>query len=771
MKVGRYVLAAAMLAAFFFMLGSWQGVPDHATAASPARPPQAGPPDMSFAVTTLSTKPWLVSGGDALVEIQVPRTVPMHQVTALLNGQDVTQVFRQVPGLRALRGVVTGLRLGSNTLEVRAKGRGRGRPSETLEITNWPITGPIVSGPHQQPFFCQTEQFRVGGGRIGRVLGPPLDESCSVEARVDYLYKSNDGTLNVLPDPGGPLPADVVMTTTIEGDTVPYVVRLETGTINRAIYEIAFLHEPGTPLPDPFTSTPGWNGRIVYRQGGGCRTGWYVQGDDTGGVLTDELLSRGYATVAASLNRFRNNCAELLSTETTMMVKEYFVDRFGVPRFTIGLGSSGGSYQSHHTADNYPGLFDGIFIGRTFPEVTFATVHLLSDARLLKRYFDAANAEGFVAWSEEEQRQVAGFGVFASIANMDQGAARIDPVPDRPDRLSAEFQSVVPEEVRYHPVNNPFGARATVYDHAVNVFGRDPATGFAGRPLDNVGIQYGLGALNAGAISTEQFLDLNERIGGLDIDANFVPARTRAHLLATRLAYRGGRLVNGGEGLAETPIVDFRNYLDLRPGGDIHMRFHSFSMRERLRKANGDADNQVMIVVDSRFSCGFGTELTCDNPALWEAFDQLDRWLVAIEQDASGRSRAENVRANKPAGLVDACWTGDDPPVRIVEEQTYDGPGVCNALYPSFPSPRIVAGSPVEGDLIACRLKPIDLGDYAVEFTAAELARLQAIFPEGVCDWTQPGLEQQPPAGTYLSVGPSPVNQIFDVVSGQEMEP
>ena len=36
--------------------------------------------------------------------------------------------------------------------------------------------------------------------------------------------------------------------------------------------------------------------------------------------------------------------------------------------------------------------------------------------------------------------------------------------------------------------------------------GRNPKTGFARRPLDNVGVQYGLVAFNAGAITAEQFL-------------------------------------------------------------------------------------------------------------------------------------------------------------------------------------------------------------------------------------------------------------------------
>ena len=126
-----------------------------------------------------------------------------------------------------------------------------------------------------------------------------------------------------------------------------------------------------------------------------------------------------------------------------------------------------------------------------------------------------------------------------------------------------------------------------MYDHTVNVYGKDPASGFARRPLDNVGIQYGLKLVNDGTISVEQFLDLNEKIGGFDRDATIVSSRTVADPLAMRAAYRTGRLTNGGGGLAQIPIIDYRGYNDDAANGDIHVRYHSFSMRERLEKANG----------------------------------------------------------------------------------------------------------------------------------------------------------------------------------------
>lgn len=684
-------------------------------------------------ISSVSTRPDMVSGGDVLVRIDLPEQVQPDEVTVGLNEQDITNTFQMLSGSKSLLGLVDGLRNGTNTLVASVGDRA---PAQ-LTLTNHLITGPIFSGPHEEPFICMAETFTLV---TGEMLGPSLDEDCSVETRVDYVYRSTDGTMKPLSDLTE-RPADLA-TTTIEGSTVPYIVRVETGTINRAIYETAVLHDPSQPEPNSWSSNPAWNGRLIYRQGGGCRSGWYVQGDGTGGVLDDVMLSRGYATASASLNVFANNCNDLLASETTMMVKERFIESYGEPQFTIGWGSSGGSYQSHQTADNYPGLFDGIIVGRSFPDVTSATNFTLADARLLEHYFAETAPELF---TQEEQRAVSGFRVWESIHNLSEGAARIDAVEDY---LAAEFQSrdVVPGELRYDPETNPEGARATVYDHTVNVYGRDPETGFAHRPLDNVGVQYGLEVLNAGEISAEQFLDLNEWIGGLDIDGNFTAERTVADPEATRAAYRTGRILNGGGGLATTPIIDYRNYTDDQPGGDIHMRVHSFATRERLINANGHADNQVMLVRDESFGFGFGSAFssTETNEALYEALNLMDQWLVNLQQLATGEPTSSEVVQAKPEDLVNACWTLGEESVKIEEPQTYDGSGRCNELYPAFPTPREVAGTPLANDIVKCQLKPIDMADYEVAFTPEEEARLRKIFPEGVCDWTKPSLYREP---------------------------
>jgi hypothetical protein len=693
--------------------------------------PQQGSHD--FRIVTVSAKNDLVTGGDVLVRIDVAAGIPLQSVNVQRNEQDVTPAFRQLPGGHSLLGLVTDLVVGDNVLAARRVG-GDDEPRTEVQVTNHPISGPIISGPHEQPFFCTTKNFPIPV--IGGFLGDPIDQNCSIVTRVDYVYRSS-----VAPNPlkplntSAPMPGDVMMTTTNAGKRVPFIVRMETGTINRAVYQTAILHNPyGDPGPDPFHPPAGWNGKLIYTHGGGCRAGWYFQGNGTGGVLDVFMLSQGYGVASSSLNVFGNNCNDLLASETTMMVKERFIKAYGPPRFTIGWGSSGGSYQSHQTSDNYPGLFDGIIVGHSFPDVTSATLITLFDSRLLQRYFNVT-APGL--FTQEQQRQAAGFGQFGEIANLNDNAKRLDP--------TAEFPAVVPISARYHPIANPTGARGDVYDHTVNLYGRDEETGFARRPLDNVGVQYGLTALNNGKITKAQFLDLNSRIGGLDIDAQPIPERTAADRNATRLAYQSGRITNGGGGLAATPILDTRGYTDHVPTGDIHMRVHGFSMRARLINANGDADNHVMWV-----GTGALVDLDSGKPVLQDAIRQMDRWLTNLTSDSSSDPAGVKVRRAKPADLLDACFTAAGS--KIVEPQTLNGPGLCNTLYPSFPTPHMSAGAPIADDIVKCALKPIDPADYAVQFSPTELQQLKQMFPQGVCDWSKPGVEQQPLKGTWLKV-------------------
>src|SRR5690606_21752387 len=126
-----------------------------------------------------------------------------------------------------------------------------------------------------------------------------------------------------------------------------------------------------------------------------------------------------------------------------------------------------------------------------------------------------------------------------------------------------------------------------------------PKTGKARSPWDNVGVQYGLQALNDGVISFEQFIDINKRIGGLDIDGNIVPDRQVGDEMAIAAAYATGQmnLFNGGG--KDVPTISIRYDLDDDPWGrgdanvDVHDRYHSSIVRARMDKYNGGSANYI----------------------------------------------------------------------------------------------------------------------------------------------------------------------------------
>jgi len=701
-------------------------------------------------IEALSSRPDRVSGGDVLIAL---RQDDDAATPVTLNGADVTGAFHPGPGHTRV-GLVAGLKLGPNVI---AAGGLR------LEVRNYPIAGPITSGPHEAPFICTTGQFKLyaalGGSAVAsdETLGPPQDADCWAPTKITYLYLPKDGaTLVPLPDPAH-LPADVAQTTTTAGETMPFIVRVETAVIDRGIYQSTVLFDPARDAPPSWRTPPrGWNRRLIAIQGAGCPGGWYFQGlaggssaRPVGGMdaslYSVRRLGEGYALYGSTLQNASQNCNAVLEGEAAMMGKEHFVKQFGVPAYTVSVGCSGGSYGSAQPADALPGLYDGVLIACTFPDpLAIASSGL--DAHLLAHYFDVT-APG--AFTEAQQVAISGYKGRKAFIDAANQAERTDPVParaDEPGYKSAVWNEAAPAALRYDPKTNPTGARPTLYDHARNIYGVDPATGFARRTFDNVGVQYGLDALDAGLITPKQFLDLNEGIGGVDQDANYVRTRSVGDAGAIRRAYQSGLELSGGGGLASIPVFDISGIYN--DDGGYHYQWFHFALRERMREANGDTRNHVM---------WRGSPVPFDKA--WETFVG---WMEAIAADGSAAPARVKAIRDRPADAVDGCWTS--PTEFIDEPQGFSRAAAapCNARFPSYGFPRLVAGGPLAADVLKCQLKPLDLGDYTVRFTPAEWARLQRIFPSGVCDWRKPGA-QQTSATPWASFGPAPENLVFDV--------
>jgi hypothetical protein len=654
-------------------------------------PAQARPEGGRLAVEVVSSPAAdLVTGGDALIRIT---PAGAGGVTVTVGGREVSGAFAVQPD-GSLLGVVTGLPEGRSLLTARSRHRG----TAVLHLENHPAHGPVFSGPQQRPFFCETTAFG---------LAPASQPFCQAPSTVSYLYRTTGGTFAALADPAV-VPADVAQAT-VDGRQVPYLVRVERGVIDRAVYEIAALYDGRAP--NPLRANTSWNKRLVYTFGGGCNVG-YHQGAATGGVIDDLFLSQGYAVASSSLNVLDNNCSPIISAEVAMMVKEHVIETYGPVVHTIGWGGSGGAIQQYVIADNYPGVLDGIIPQVSFPDpVTVGSP--VADCRLLNRYFTVAG--GF---TPAQQAAVSGFSTFGSCVNWDRSFA------SRGNATEA-CPPAIPAQELYHPVTNPGGIKCTTAEQLVNQLGRDPRTGFARGYYDNVGVQYGLLALRAGTITAEQFVDLNARVGGFDVAGNPIAARTAADPLGLSRAYRSGLVLNGRGGLARTPIIDLRVYTDAI--SDIHTRFWSFVTRERLIAANGNADNQVILTYSPAPSAA--------RPQAY-ALAAMESWLTG------GR---------RPQTLTDGCWTPAGQPVS--EPAVWHGGGTCDSLYPAAGDTRLAAGATPRDDTLKCRLVPLDLHSYPVNFTDDQRARLHTAFPLGVCDYGRAGVGQTRPAGVWQRYG------------------
>lgn len=177
-------------------------------------------------LTLLSAKPELVTGGKVLVDLAIPTGASAAALEISVNGASVAAAFApdsDHPG--HLVGLVTGLKEGANTLAASFGGQ-----AASTTITNYG-TAPL-SGPALTPFNCQTESFVLPDGSK---LGAALDADCRIATRVHYLYlPQGAAALKPLPSTSA-LPPDTASTTTTAGVTLPFVVRVETGSMNRGI--------------------------------------------------------------------------------------------------------------------------------------------------------------------------------------------------------------------------------------------------------------------------------------------------------------------------------------------------------------------------------------------------------------------------------------------------------------------------------------------------------------------------------------------------------
>jgi hypothetical protein len=653
-------------------------------------------------IVTLSNRADLVSAGEALTQIILPPGAKPSKVKVTLGKANVTHEFALRPNGK-FEGLLTGLRNGTNVLKaVMPDGYGA-----RLTITNHPIGGPVFSGPQIQPWQCQSGA---------------TDKQCDQAPTYAYYYVpagqanagsngAGQGDTNAFQsyDPSNPPPASAIATTTTtDGVTVPFIIRQETGYMDRDQYTIATLWQPGKPW-QPWAPQQQYNGRLVIMHGASCDT---TYGTGTAPDVQDQkVIGAGFIVMSTALDNAGHNCNLLTEAESLEMGKEWVIDHYGPIKWTIGSGCSGGSLVQQQVANAYPGIYQGITPQCSFTDAWSSSMEY-EDYYMLLNYFETKDQTDL--W----------------------GPTQIDAVIQHPNPANPlTFTTAIPNSGKANrdcpdvpasdvwSPSNPHGVRCTLEDYMVNMFGRDPSTGYANVPFSNVGIQYGLSALEAGQITPQQFADLNAHVGGLDTNGDLSPTRQSGQTIAFERAYRDGA-VDTASNLNQVAIIDLRGPDE----GSFHDVYRTYALRDRLLQDFGTAANQVLWQGP--------TPLIGDASFADDAIFAMDGWLAKVYADRRSVPLSQKIIQDKPASLTDRCTDGNGNDVSL---------SVCQTVVQAYGTPRFGAGEPHTDDVLDCQLEPLNRASYLpVTFTDAQWQELEQAFPNGVCDYSKPGVGQGP---------------------------
>jgi Tannase-like family of unknown function (DUF6351) len=656
-------------------------------------------------IKVLSNRADLVSEGDALVRVTLPRGVRASRLRLSAGHRNVTRALRRT-GRRRLDGRVRGLHRGRVALTARIRGGSAAR----LYVRNHPIGGPVFSGPQIQPWTCQE------GAR---------DAKCNQKPSYRFFYlpkgaprngaalpgvNTNDNSGSFRPyDPKNPPSSDQIDTaTTTEGVSVPFIVRLETGYIDRDQYAIATLFDPAKRWRANRPQRQ-FNHRLVITHGFSCDTEY--KAGEAPSVLVPKVLAGGFIVMSHALDHAGHNCNLLTQAESLVMTKEHTIDRYGTVKWTIGSGCSGGSLVQQQVANAYPGVYQGIT-----PQCSFADAWS-SGMQYEEYYFGLKFLQDPTRWGLGVIYDPIAVSAFFDHPNIANPLTFTTAIPNSGDP-SRECPGV-PQDKVYDPQTNPGGVRCTLQDYMVNAFGRD-ANGLTRLGFDTVGVQYGLKGLRQGLISPAQFADFNSRIGAADRDFNITPTRVEADPIALDRLYRTGA-INSANNLNRVAIIDLRG----PDPGFFHDVYRTYAMRARLERNFGTAANQIL--------WRGAAPLIGDPSYADESVFAMDSWLARVHADRRKVSLARKIVEDRPGTVAARCTDGNG---KEVPSET------CDQTVSAYGTPRIGADEPMSDDVMKCQLKPLRREDYPVTFTDPQWQALQHAFPGGVCDYSKPGVSQ-----------------------------
>ena len=386
----------------------------------------------------------------------------------------------------------------------------------------------------------------------------------------------------------------------------------------------------------------------------------------------------------------------------------------------------------------------------------------VGDCELLERYFDSEFQQNPLSYWSDWLNRITVQGVNASqTAKIDKWSRSPAPKPGASECVNG-WRGTVPAVFNPKWTHSAYAKVMALFKFPENVVNnvkwthwddlQDVYQGEESKPIanswDNVGIQYGLVALQNGEITKDLFLDLNACVGGWkhpsqmrkgdypwdktaneeQFDAwdqanmnlslnckNGEPApRTEGDISIMNISYDSGHVFTGDINI---PIIDVRWYLE--PVLDMHHSRASFESRARIKASKGHNDNHIIWFTECSQLDLVTLDWDCNYDPTGNALDVIDEWLEMRNQP--NRELAQR----KPKGAVDTCIAADGTTL-------YSGSDAWDGILDDKPF----------GDIFKCALMSIDefslANGYNAEFDDSEKQRLDKIFPSGVCDFSQP---------------------------------
>lgn len=294
---------------------------------------------------TISTRADTVTGGDVLVGVRVTDGTSLDRLVLQRDGVDVSAAVRTAPDGEGVVALVGGVdRFARITASL-------GRDRAELVVVNHPASGPLLADSGSAADRCVTEDLG---------LGTPSGPDCDVPTSLSWTYRSTDGTWKPLTSVVGR--PDDVSTTTVDGRTVPVVVRVETGVSDRGVYQIAVLD----PEPGRGWSPTGWNRHVVVRVDGSC--GAPVDRVTTPGVLDEELLVGGYLVAGSTALDGRRGCGPGATAEPALVLREHIAEGYGPPDAVVAVATGDGGSRALLVVQAYPGVFDAVVADEAVPD-------------------------------------------------------------------------------------------------------------------------------------------------------------------------------------------------------------------------------------------------------------------------------------------------------------------------------------------------------------------------------------------------------------------